>query len=82
MESIFKDLGGICGKRLYAKRGIVVIHYGNITLCPLGYEANHFVRTMVTYLQPMGMETTKHQALTTIILVPFYKNNFIILALK
>ena len=75
------DLGGICGNPFYAKWGIVVIHYGNITLCPLGYEANHFVRTMVTYLQPMGMETTKHQGLTAITSVPFYKKPFINLVL-
>ena len=69
------DLGGICGNPFYAKWGIVVIHYGNITLCRLGYEANHLMRTMVTYFQPIGMETTKHQALTEISSVPFYKKN-------
>ena len=57
VASIVMGLGGICGDPIYDKWGIVVIHYGNITPCPLGYEANHLVRTMVTYLPPIGRET-------------------------
>ena len=47
-SSIVMELGGKCGNPLYAKWGIVVIHYGNITLCPLGYEDNHLMRTSLT----------------------------------
>ena len=37
VESIGMELGGI---------------HGNITLCPLGYEDNHLMRTMVNHTFP------------------------------
>ena len=63
MESIVVELRGTYGNLLYAKRGITVIHYGNITLRPLGYESNHLVRTMVTYLPIMIRDTPQLQVL-------------------
>ena len=64
--NIGMELGGICGNPIYSKWGIVVIHYGNITLCPLVYEANHLMRTMVTYLLTMGRDTPQLQVLSVL----------------
>ena len=57
MASIVMELVRHMWKPFYAKWGIVFIHYRNITLFSLGYEANHLRRTMVTYLLAIGRDT-------------------------